>query len=349
MSGIVGHSLYAVLGLKAAEQRALPVAPLVARHWASYLAGAYLGSDVQTMPEAVCVETGRECGYGTVPVAASPFTGGAVRPWKLAYEDREYTPREIHTLFYGRAHLAFGWSAEERGLAIPWDHLPDYFADVVADTFELFGPSERALAYVCGWIVHVVSDSLIKSVQPGIDLFLLDGKYTPRNRPIQDLVSFHEVGVNELQLNWPALFADLAATPVEPVQFHALRVGEPRGHLGRDFAQGWRPERKGLLAAVLAENRRWCGAHARDVLAQMELTRVQGRLECQPALRELVGADYAEMVALADKAGFRHALWQMGEAVADMFAAVTHRSPRLADLPAETGPTWRDLTQRWRR
>ena len=61
-------------------------------------------------------------------------------------------------------------------------------------------------------MAHVVSDSLIKSVQPGIELHLLDGKYTPRNRPIQDLVTFHEIGVKEFGLNWAALLADLAAT-----------------------------------------------------------------------------------------------------------------------------------------
>lgn len=38
MSGLVGHSLYAVLGLKAAEQRRLPLAAVARRYFASYLA-----------------------------------------------------------------------------------------------------------------------------------------------------------------------------------------------------------------------------------------------------------------------------------------------------------------------
>ena len=67
MSGIVGHSMYAVLGLKAAEARQLLVARIARSHLASYLAGAYLGSDIQVMPEAICVDTGREVGFGTVP------------------------------------------------------------------------------------------------------------------------------------------------------------------------------------------------------------------------------------------------------------------------------------------
>src|SRR6185436_13691835 len=107
-------------------------------------------------------------------------------------------------------------------------------------------------------MVHVVSDSLIKSVQPGIDLYLLDGKYTPRNRPIQDLFMFHEIGVKELRLDWQSLLADLAETPVEPVQWHYMRIAEPRGELARFFPHDWQPERGELLSAVLHENRRWC-------------------------------------------------------------------------------------------
>jgi hypothetical protein len=350
MSGLIGHSMYAVLGAKAAAQQKLPVAPLVTRHFASYLAGAYLGSDIQTLPEAVCVDTGREVGYGTVPLAKSPLTGGAVRPWKLPAAGREFIPREIHELFYGRSHLVFGWNQTDRELAVPWDHLPDYFGDVVEDTFDQFGPGERTLAYVCGWIVHVVSDSLIKSVQPGIDLHLLDGKYTPRNRPIQDLVTFHEIGVKELRLDWPALLLDLAATPVEPVQLHYMRAAEPRGRLARKFASGWVPERRDLLNAVLAENRRWCRAHAQDVLKDLALVRTAaGGLDCNQAIRKSVGLSYPAMVELADQAGFRHALWQMGEAVAAMFEAVGQRAPRLAELPPGPGMDWPTLTERWKR
>ncbi|HEY6170358.1 MAG TPA: hypothetical protein VI454_20165 [Verrucomicrobiae bacterium] len=350
MSGIIGHSMYAVLGAKAAAQRKLPVAPIAMRHFASYLAGAYLGSDIQTMPEAICVDTGREVGYGTVPLEKSPITGGAVRPWKLKHDGREYTPREIHELFYGRAHLVFGWSKADREHAVPWDHLPDYFADVVEDTFELFGPSERTLAYVFGWIVHVVSDSLIKSIHEGIDLHLLDGKYTPRNRPIQDLVTFHEIGVMELRLDWPALLADLAATPVEPVQLHYMRIAESRGRLARKFPNGWEPAKQSLLNAVLGENRRWVRFHSQDVLENMQLVRgTDGRLDCNDSIRKAVGLNYAQMLALADKANFRHALWQMGEAIAQMFEATVQRSPRLGKLPPGDELNWNELTRRWRR
>ena len=90
MSGIIGHSLFAILGLKAAALRKLAAASIAARHHSSYLAGAYLGSDIQTMPEAVCVESGRELGYGTVPVEKSPITGGPVRPWSLTVGEQSF-------------------------------------------------------------------------------------------------------------------------------------------------------------------------------------------------------------------------------------------------------------------
>lgn len=342
--------MYALLGARAAAQRELPVAPIATRHFASYLAGAYLGSDIHTMPEAVCVDTGREVGYATARLEKSPITGGAVRPWMFKHAGREHTTREIFDLFYGRAHLVFGWSKAEREHTVPWDHLPDYFADVVEDTFEFFGPSQRTLAYVFGWIVHVVSDSLIKSIHEGIDLHLLDGKYTPRNRPIQDLVTFHEIGVKELRLDWPALLADLAATPVEPVQLHYMRIAGPRGRLARDFPNGWEPARQSLLDAILIENRRWCKRHAGDVLKDMQLVRAaDGPPDCNESIRRAVGLSYAQMLDLAGKANFRHALWQMGEAVATMFEATLVRSPSLAKLPTGDGAGWDELSRRWKR
>ncbi len=129
------------------------------------------------------MDTGKEIGYGTVPLEKSPRTGGAVRPWTFTFGDAKYTARDIHNLFYGRSHLVFGWAAAQRTNAVPWDHLADYGALVTGDTLDLFGAGERPLAYVFGWLTHVVGDSLIKSVQPGITLALLNGKYTRQIGP----------------------------------------------------------------------------------------------------------------------------------------------------------------------
>lgn len=79
---------------------------------------------------------------------------------------------------------------------------------------ELFGPGHRALAWVLGWMTHVTGDGLIKAVLDGINLHLIDGKYTATNRPVQDLVTFNEIGREELGLNWASLLDDLATTPV---------------------------------------------------------------------------------------------------------------------------------------
>ena len=277
------------------------------------------------------------------------MTGGAVRPWSLQVGERSYRPSEIHALFYGRSHVVFGHPRQQREQAIPWDHLPDYCAAAVEDTYAFFGPGKRPLAYVLGWVAHVVSDSLIKSVQPGIDLYLLDGKYTPRNRPIQDLFMFSEIGVKELGLDWPALLADLVETPVEMVQAHYMRVAAARGELARFFRHDWQPEQGELLAAVLRENRRWCRFHADDELANMRLLpRSDGGVDCNDKIRQSTGMNYGQIVELGREAKLRQACWQMGEAIADMFAAIVRRSLRLAAEPAGEGPEWEELERKWR-
>ena len=350
MSGMIGHVTYAIQAAKAAVQRRLPVAPLIGRHWASYLAGSYLGCDIQTMPEAICVDTGKEVGYGTVPVKQSPLTGGKVRPFYLAFDNQRYRPAEIHELFYGRSHLTFGWSQREQSLVLPWEHLPDYCAAVVKDALELFGPGERPLAYVLGWMTHLVGDGLIKSIWPGVTLHLLDGKYTPRNRHVQDLFTYHEVGVKELRFDWPALLADLADTPLEPIQLHYMRVALPRGHLAGYAPEGWLPEREGLLRAVLQKNRDYLKTYQREVLREMALTRTEGGWRGQLALEEASGGlTYPQMVEAAEKAQLRHALWQIAEAIAELFNQVVVLVPRLRDLPGNDQPTWAELTKRWKR
>jgi len=119
---------------------------MIERHLPSFLCGAYLGSDIQCMPEAVCVDTGREVGFGTVPLDKSPITGGAVKPWSFTHEGRSYRPKELHELFYGRAHLVFGWAKPDVGLRVPWDHLAEYCALAVRDDLR----TERGLAYALG-------------------------------------------------------------------------------------------------------------------------------------------------------------------------------------------------------
>jgi len=350
VSGVIGHTMYAILGGRAAVQRRLPVAPLVHRHYASYLCGAYLGCDVQTMPEAVCTESGEEVGYGTAPLEVSPITGGPVTPWTLKHDGAEFRPRDIHRLFYGRAHLVFGWDIADRSHTVPWDHLPDYAAATVQDAFDLFGPGERKLAYLFGWMAHIVGDCLIKSVQPGVDLELLDGKYTPANRPIQDLVTFHEVGRKELSLNWADLLTDLAETPVEPIQRHYMRIAPPTGTLAAQFPNAWSPDLGPLLDLVLAENRRYQRIRTPRLLQQYRLRKTGQGLQCDEELSRLTGGlRYEEMVELADAADFRHALWQMGEAVADLFEQVCDRLPILQDVPASDAPTWDQITRRWRK
>ena len=349
MSGIIGHTMYAILAAKATRAKKLPIASVIERHFSSYLAGSYLGCDVQTLPAAICVDTGKEVGYGSSPLKKSPLTGGEVCPWTLKFGGKEYSPREVQRMFYGRSHLVLGWSKEDRHHALPWDHLPDLCALVVEDAIHLFGPGERKLAYLFGWMTHIVGDSLIKSVQPGMDLELLDGKYTPTNRPIQDLVTFHEIGRKEFKLNWGDLLADLAQTPVEPVQAHYMRVARPRGELAKLFPNAWQPHHEKLVLHVLAENRRFQAIRNGYLVRQYALEKTDQGWQCNAELSKITGGlSYQEMVEAADKANFRHALWQLGEAIVQLFEQVVERQPMLESVAPDPQPTWAEITERWK-
>jgi hypothetical protein len=318
MSGIIGHTLYAELALREAARRKHLWAGVMQAHRASFHAGAYLGSDIQVMPEAVCVDTGKEVGFGTVPLERSPITGGAVRRFRLETPAGLLTATQVHERFYGRAHLVFGWTQAEKELRVPWDHLPEYFASVITD---LGDKGERALAYTLGWIVHVVGDSLIKGQQPGIELKLVDGRYTAKNRPVQDLISFHDIGSAELGMDWAKDLAAMAATPVEDIQLHYMRCAKPHGQLAKLFPDGWKPESAATLRAVLAENRRWVKQHALDEITSMQL--IDG--ECSPALREKSGLTLAEMRVAAREAKFHEMLDTMTDQITAMFEAVNMR------------------------
>lgn len=340
MSGLIGHTMYGILAAKAAKGRGLPVTPIIERRLPSFLCGAYLGCDIQVMPEAVCVDTGRAVGFGTVPLEKSPITGGAVRPWVLVHDGQMYRPKQIHELFYGRAHLVFGWTKADVSLRVPWDHLADYCALAIRDDMT----SERGLAYALGWMVHIVGDSLIKSVQPGIRMHLLDGVYTPQNRIVQDQFTFHTIG-GELGVDWVKTFRDMAATPVEATQPHYMRIGEKRGKLGATFADGWKPGLQPLLATVLAENRRWLSRHTQDVLRVVTLTDGQASEE---AKRVSGGLEHEKMLEMAEAAGMRRTLVSIAEQCADLLEQVVMLVPEWRGLPRKPSNDWNELKSKWR-
>ncbi len=348
MSGVICHSLYAVLALKAAEARGNPVAGVLRRNYASYLAGAYLGCDIQTLPAAIGLRTGTESGYAKLPASVKEIGGEPVRQWKLESDGQAYTPGEVHALFYGRAHLILGWQPAQRDRSVPSDHLPDYFAAVVDDAVELFEPGERKLAYLFGWICHVVGDAMIKSVIPGADLKLLNGTYTPENRPIQDLVSFHEIGRKELGLDWSALLSDACATPVEDVQPHYMRCAARRGRLGELFPDAWEPGKERLLRRVMAKNREHLKVWLRKVFRDLELKKSGEGWECRPELsRKAKGLGYRDMVEAAEKAGFRKALWRIAERIAETFDETVERTNTLRGRQGGRTDDWAEITRRW--
>lgn len=356
MSGVIGHVAYAVIGSKAAEARGLPLAGVIRRHSGSYLGGAYLGCDIHTLPSGICLDTGEEIGHGAKVPARSPLTGGAVAPWSFEHEGRAYTPKEIRATLYGRSHLLLGWSEAERSHALDWPSFLDFATAVTGDALELFGPSQRPLAWTLGWITHVVGDGLIKSVLPGLDLHLIDGAYTPRNRPVQDLVTYHEIGAATLGLDWATELDEIAVSPVEEVQRHLMRCVKPCGRLASAFPELWAPEREGLLRRVQVENHRYQRVRNPRLVEDYALRPTEGSASqseggeptCAPHLSEAAGGlSYAEMRAAAEEARFSLALWRIGDFIADTFETLCERQPLLASLPRDEGPDWDELTRRW--
>jgi hypothetical protein len=55
MSGIIGHLTYAILGRQAILEKAPQIAQLIDEHLDSYLAGAYFGADIMTLPGGRCI------------------------------------------------------------------------------------------------------------------------------------------------------------------------------------------------------------------------------------------------------------------------------------------------------
>ncbi len=84
-----------------------------------------------------------------------------------------------------------------------------------------------------------------------------------------------------------------------------------------------------------------------DVLRELALVPgPAGVPDCNERLRATTGLTYPQMLKVAAQAGFRHALRQIGDSVADMMEATTKRSSRLAGLTGELGPAWDAWIQR---
>ena len=100
----------------------------------------------------------------------------------------------------------------------------------------------------------------------------------------------------------------------------------------------------------MAENRRYQKIRNARLLKQLALHRVGGNWQCSEELsRRTGGLSYSQMVDLARRSGFRHALWQMGEAIQRLWQQVIDRLPLLSDWPTSAGPSWNELSSKWRK
>ena len=61
------------------------------------------------------------------------------------------------------------------------------------------------------------------------------------------------------------------------------------------------------------------------------------------------GQNYEEMVGLARPAGFRHASWQVAEAIVSLFEQVIQRAPHLQRLDDRVETSWAQISSKWKR
>ena len=89
-----------------------------------------------------------------------------------------------------------------------------------------------------------------------------------------------------------------------------------------------RADLRPLTMKVLAENRRYQQIRNARTIRKMALRRAGHGWECDEQLsRQSGGLSYAEMLEAAEKAGFRHALWQIAERIADIFQRIVELQP----------------------
>ena len=74
----------------------------------------------------------------------------------------------------------------------------------------------------------------------------------------------------------------------------------------------------------MAENRRYQRIRNSRIIKQLELKQTPDGPQCDEELsRRTGGLTYGQMVDLAGQANFRHALWQISRAIAELFARVS--------------------------
>jgi len=217
------HVTYAVLGAQAATARRLPVAPLLRRHWASYLCGAYLGCDIQTFPKQ-CVWT-RAAKSGTAwcrwPESPHRRRGPAM---EALLDGREYTRVTSTGCFTGDRTWSLAGARRNSTCRNPGTIWP-----ITSRARPLTRGPALARANV-RWPIssHARARGRRQShqVRPRRpEAAFTRRQYTPRNRPIQDLITFHEVGRKELNLNWARPAGGSRWLPaVESLQPHTMRV-----------------------------------------------------------------------------------------------------------------------------
>lgn len=271
MSGSVGHQfIAAVTALTLRGHADLPVAGPVVRCPEHARTGAYLGADIQIMPDYVCGRCGAlwgivrpdfRCTCGTPAAQLQRFT--------FEHDGREWGRRSVQQVFYGRTHacLANDAPGSDRD-NLPWAELPKLAGHMLQvasrrpshlanATYP--ATNEEAVSWVVGWVSHIVQDNVVKdTVDLGVEYDILDGKYGPQTRVAYEwliLTSFsYDLGLDPAGL----LYTDTSHGD-NGLLTHYLMVEQPSAYasLGMDGRWPARPEQRSLAEAVQRENRRY--------------------------------------------------------------------------------------------
>lgn len=94
-----------------------------------------------------------------------------------------------------------------------------------------------------------------------------------------------------------------------------------------------------LLRAVLQQNRDYFKVHQKQILKEVAFTLTDTGWRCHPTLEQANGGlTYGEMIKAAERAGFRPDLWQIAEAMAELFSQVSVMVPQLRQRPVGEEP-----------
>lgn len=318
------------------------VARIAAAHLPSVYAGAYEGADCQIMPLALCDGCGRVVGLGHLPdVPLCEYCGGTLRPYRFHFAGQDWDALSLHGAFYVRSHLGLPVSSPHSDRShLPLDATRSVWRNVLCDAFTTAhagplisadpGRWEWAVAFVLGWITHVVADLVMKGFWPETvtDTSFVDGLYGPKSRMAWEHLILSTL-CDEMGISGEGLLYGLPGGDDNGIMLHYMMVNEPARYTHWDPpVPNWpaRPDQHDLLSAHLVAHRAFFAVLplTSQFVAGQHGSRPPGERTPVHRLEQftLDGMDAAELIALARRSGAPEALAR----IVDLAVAETKRA-----------------------